>query len=86
MPITLLFFSGLISMTQAVQNSGVAMKRSGLRIHCPVVRGPSVARWSINGHPATILIWTAEEWANLSEHPDDAQPCPNGVWCALRVD
>jgi hypothetical protein len=45
----------------------------------------NVAHWRINGHPAIILIWTAEEWERMEEHPADAQYYPCGVWCALRL-
>jgi hypothetical protein len=44
------------------------------------------AHWRINGFPATIIIWTAEEWELLVEHPADAQYIPCGVWCALRME
>jgi hypothetical protein len=46
----------------------------------------NTAQWKINGYPATIFIWTAEEWARLPEPPTDAQYYPCGVWCALRID
>ena len=42
--------------------------------------------WRINGHGATIYVWTAEEWAGLPVRPHDAQYYPCGVWCALRLD
>jgi hypothetical protein len=50
----------------------------------------SVARcntlgWSINGHPAFVETWTAEEWARLEITPPDAQECGNGVRVALRI-
>ena len=44
------------------------------------------ARWTINGFPATLLIWTEEQFAALADRPIDAQRHPNGVWCALRLD
>ena len=46
----------------------------------------NVAYWRINGHPATIVIWTTAEWDTLRERPLDAQYYPCGVWCALRMD
>jgi hypothetical protein len=45
-----------------------------------------IPHWRINGFPATIHVWTAEEWASLEVRPDDAQYHPAGVWCALRLD
>jgi hypothetical protein len=47
---------------------------------------PAGVRWLINGFPANLLIWTAEQWADLNERPSDAQYHPNGVWCALRME
>jgi hypothetical protein len=41
--------------------------------------------WRINGHPARLLIWSAEEWERLEVRPIDAQYHPFGVWCALRL-
>jgi hypothetical protein len=73
-------------MNNAVETSQIAMKRSRLKIHRPATDQPSSASWLINGFPATILVWTAEEWASLTERPVDAQPLPNGIWCALRID
>ena len=52
----------------------------------PPVADRNVARWRINGYGATIVIWTAEEWAALAVRPDDAQYYPSGIWCALRMD
>jgi hypothetical protein len=46
----------------------------------------NIGRWRINGFPAKIIIWTDEEWENLTVRPDDAQYYPCGVWCALRVE
>lgn len=42
--------------------------------------------WRINGFPARLLIWSAEEWEHLESRPIDAQYHPFGVWCALRLD
>lgn len=42
--------------------------------------------WRINGFPARLLIWTADEWERLEARPADAQFHPSGVWCALRLD
>ncbi len=46
----------------------------------------NMAYWRINGYGATLVIWTAEEWAALAIHPTDAQHIPCGLWCALRLD
>jgi hypothetical protein len=62
------------------------MTRTTLRLHMPPADIASSARWLINGFPATILIWTAEEWSRLTERPNDAQQFPNGIWCALRME
>ncbi len=42
--------------------------------------------WRINGFPATILVWTQDEWERMEVRPSDAQYHPCGIWCALRVD
>lgn len=44
------------------------------------------AAWRINGFPARVLIWTAEEWSRLPHPPEDAQYVGEGLWCALRMD
>ncbi|WP_435017567.1 hypothetical protein TA3x_005182 [Tundrisphaera sp. TA3] len=73
-------------MNIALRDDSIAMKRSLLKIHRPAEQIANSARWLINGFPATVLIWTAEEWAMLSVRPNDAQPFPNGSWGALRMD
>jgi hypothetical protein len=73
-------------MTNAARASDVATLRSNLRLHTPPADPVGSALWLINGFPARILIWTAEEWARLTDRPNDAQPCPNGIWCALRME
>jgi hypothetical protein len=78
--------SGCLSMRNAAFASEIAMTRSDLRLHIPAADMAGSVRWLIDGFPATILIWTAEEWARLTERPDDAQECPNGIWCALRIE
>ena len=55
-------------------------------IHLPSADLVGSAGWLINGFPAKVLIWTAEDWARLTDRPNDAQPYPNGVWCALRME
>lgn len=52
----------------------------------PPLAERNTAHWSINGFPATIFIWTEEEWRRMDEHPADAQYYPCGIWCALRLD
>ena len=79
-----------VVMTDAVQATQIASKispkRSTLRLHLPTEEVANSARWFINGFPATILVWTADEWARLRERPLDAQQVSNGSWCALRID
>ena len=57
-----------------------------LRLYNPPLPPARSARWRINGHPASLLIWSAEEWERLEERPSDAQFHPFGVWCALRLE
>jgi hypothetical protein len=42
--------------------------------------------WSINGFPATLMIWTDAQWSQLDVQPHDAQRYPDGYWCTLRMD
>ena len=87
MLIIVAFIIGESSMsTASAFASDLAMKRSSLRLHMPPADEGSSARWLINGFPATILIWTAEEWEKLTVRPSDAQYYPCGVWCALRME
>lgn len=65
---------------------GRATMRSGVRLHLPGSEIATTARWLINGFPATIVIWTEEEWSRLTERPQDAQHYRNGIWCALRIE
>jgi hypothetical protein len=62
------------------------VKMGWLVLHSPSDPPENIARWRINGFPASIVIWTAEEWELLAERPADAQRYPCGVWCALRMD
>ena len=73
-------------MIDAVRAMNTSSKRSTLKLHLPTEEIANSARWLINGFPATILVWTAEEWSRLTERPQDAQQIPNGMWCALRID
>ncbi len=75
-----------VAMTDTVRATKSASKRSTLKLHLPGEEIVNSARWLINGFPATILVWTADEWARLTEHPLDAQQVANGTWCALRID
>jgi hypothetical protein len=60
--------------------------RTPLGLYSPPAAESNAARWRINGYRATIVIWTAEEWNDLTERPTDAQSFPSGIWCALRID
>jgi hypothetical protein len=73
-------------MSQAARAREVATKRSTLRLHIPLPEVNGSAGWLINGFPAKVLIWTAEEWSRLTDRPIDAQPYQDGIWCALRMD
>jgi hypothetical protein len=73
-------------MSSVVRAAGFTSRSPALKLHVPAEELANSARWLINGFPATILVWTAEEWARLLERPNDAQPFPNGSWCALRMD
>jgi hypothetical protein len=73
----------MISFAQLCQS---AAKRSEVGLYHPSRGEANVARWRINGHRASILIWTVEEWERLAERPKDAQYYECGVWCALRLE
>ncbi len=73
-------------MSNTVRATEFATKRSRLRLHLNDSDLACSARWLINGFPATVLVWTAEEWARLTDRPKDAQQSPNGVWCVLRME
>ncbi len=75
----------MIDAVRATKTKAIA-QRSTLKLHLPTAELANSARWLINGFPATIFVWTAEEWARLSVRPHDAQQVPNGTWCALRID
>ncbi len=60
--------------------------RAQLSTYSPGDHERNVAHWRINGHPATVVIWTTAEWDTLRDRPLDAQYYPCGVWCALRMD
>jgi len=73
-------------MSIALRTADVTSKRSQLKLHLPAEEVASTTCWLINGFPATILIWSADEWARLIDRPEGAQQFPNGIWCVLRVD
>ena len=75
-----------VAMTEATRAMKTPPERSNLRLHAPAEDLVNSARWFINGFPATILVWTADEWSKLAHRPLDAQQVPNGTWCALRID
>ncbi len=56
-----------------------------LRVHRPDESGCEVGLWRINGYPARILIWTADQWEQLEERPEDAQYYPCGIWCCAAA-
>jgi hypothetical protein len=39
----------------------------------------------INGFPARLVAWTAEEWRRLEAPPADAHAFPSGLRVALRI-
>lgn len=61
--------------------------QSRIRLHEPADEvGDRGLGWLINGYPAAVLVWTAEQWARLVDRPDDARWHPSGVWVALRME
>jgi len=54
--------------------------------YCHPKSSRNASYWRINGFPATILVWTQDEWERMDVHPSDAQYHPCGIWCALRID
>jgi len=73
-------------MGQIQRSSRPSFQAFGLRIFMENSPSRRPVRWRINGHPATLMIWSAEEWEGLQDRPSDAQFHPLGVWCALRLD
>jgi hypothetical protein len=76
-------------MDQANRSRGNEQPSPRLNLFRPLSQATSAvpaARWTINGFPAILIIWTQEQWANLKERPSDAQYHPNGLWCALRME
>ncbi len=73
-------------MTEAMRALKDTSTPSRLKLHVPAKTLGTSASWLISGYPAKIWIWTAEEWARLTDRPSDARQCPNGIWCALRME
>ena len=73
-------------MSRAFRVPTFATSRKHLSLYHSPVSGVNTNRWRINGHSATITLWTVEEWEHLKERPTDAQYYPCGIWCALRMD
>ena len=70
--------------------SAKSRRAVGPRVEAPVSgpqpNEPHALHWRINGHRATLYLWTPEKWARLNDRPTDAQRLPGGSWCALRMD
>ena len=60
--------------------------RSRLKLHMPAENVADSTRWMINGFPATVVLWSADEWSRLVDRPSQAQQSPSGTWCLLRID
>jgi hypothetical protein len=54
----------------------------GPRSPAPTAR----TQWKINGFPASVLVWSAEEWSRLANRPEDAQRSKDGSYHSLRMD
>lgn len=64
----------------------LVMRRPRYAVFNPSAQADRSVQLWINGYPARILIWSAEEWEQMEVRPPDAQFHPFGVWCALRLD
>jgi hypothetical protein len=73
-------------MIQSRRSFNPATQPAALRLYCPGSHAAMSAHWLINGYPARLYVWTAEEWEGLEERPSDAQYHPLGFWCALRLE
>jgi len=73
-------------MGQSQRSSRPSFQTVGLRLYKGDSPSCRPIRWRINGYPATLWIWSADEWEHLQNRPSDAQFHPLGVWCALRLD
>ena len=79
-------FLGVNAMSMPHRLRVLEGRRCRLRLwREPAAEGPATM-WRINGYRASLLVWTAEEWAKLDDRPADAQYHPSGIWCALRID
>ncbi len=67
-----------------IASSNVPVAR--LPLHLVDESSEHSATWRINGYPARVLIWTADEWSRLTHPPRDAQYVGEGLWCALRME
>ena len=73
-------------MIQSTHAFMLSARRAALRLYRPPSPTVTSVRWLINGYPASLLVWTIEEWEALEERPSDAQYHPLGFWCALRFE
>ncbi len=71
-------------MNNAAQRKPTATPRSAIGLYSPTPNDANIAWWRIDGHRASIIVWTSEEFERLADQPADAQFYPCGVWCALR--
>jgi hypothetical protein len=68
--------------------------RSGLRVFPGDDPGARIAsdklsnkaRWSVNGFPATVEVWSPRAWLRLEHKPGDAQVLADGSRVVLRFD
>lgn len=65
-------------------------ERSGLRVFPgddPGARiGSNKARWTVNGFPATVEVWSPRAWLRLVNKPADAQVLGDGSRVQFRFD
>ena len=66
-------------MNRSTQGHSMTEGRGNLAVYHAPLSVSNIARWRINGFPAVILVWTADEWERLAVRPDDAQYYPCGV-------
>jgi hypothetical protein len=55
-------------------------------VHPPPESAGVSTRWSINGRPYRLTVWTARQWAQLEARPPGAQAAPDGSHHALRAE
>lgn len=51
----------------------------------PETSSSGVHVFHVNGWPATLEIWTAEQWGRLEERPAEALEFDGGQWAAFRM-